>query len=539
MDEWMDKCLRHLVEKDFSPEVVLDIGAAKGVWSLRAGRLFKEAEFFMIDPLVESEEKLRFLCESDLRFHYILTAVGREPGEQPMNITPDLDGSTLLRYYVGGDPARQRKIPVVTVDQLLSEKKVKPPHLVKIDVQGYELKVLEGGQKLFDTAEVFIIEANLFKFMPECPRVHEIIAFMAAREFFLFDLAGLLRRPFENDLAQLDLVFVSAKSPMVSSNIWMKYNPVSLVSVILCTYNPRMDLLDRALDSLEKQTISKSHFEVIVVDNNSTKPLDETDLKQGRSLTLRIIRELSQGLTYSRCAGISAAKGDLLIFMDDDNFLDSSYLENAIHIAKQDPRIGLYGGIATAVFETPISNWKKKNLPHLGIRDYGSKPITSFKDHWGEWEPIGAGMVARRDVGRKFVEVIENIPAAGDLGRKGSQLSSCEDALFARVANRLGYACSYQPALKLSHYMKQSRLSFMQLLRTVQGHGQSFVTLQRVLGKPTTEFTFLSKWWLLSKRFFLRILTFGIYAGFIEWFWDWGFVRESCRKDTTIESELK
>jgi FkbM family methyltransferase len=531
MDEWMEKCLRHLVEKNFKPEVVLDIGAGKGTWSIEAGQHFKDAEFFMIEPLVESEEQLSSLCKKNPRYHYILTAVDKESGEKIMNVTPDLFGSTLLSYYAGEDPSLQRKIPVDVIDQMISEGKIRPPQFVKIDVQGSEINVLKGGQRMFATAEVFIIETSLFEFMPGCPRVHDLIAFMAARDFFLFDLAGFLRRPYENDLAQLDLVFVSAKSPMVSSKKWMKYKPEIFVSVILCTYNPRMDLLKRALDSLEKQTIPKSHFEVIVVDNNSTKPLDETHLKQGRSLTLRIIRELRQGLTYSRCAGISAAKGDLLIFMDDDNFLDSSYLENAIHIAKQDPRIGLCGGIATAVFETPISNWKKKNLPHLGVRDYGSKPITSFKDYWGEWEPIGAGMVARRDVGQKFVEVIEHIPIAGDLGRKGGQLSSCEDALFARVTNRLGYACSYQPSLKLSHYMKPSRLSFAQLLRTVQGHGQSFVTLQRVLGKPTTEFTFLSKWWLLSKRFFLRILAFGLRAGFIEWFWDWGFVRESCKKD--------
>ena len=49
----------------------------------------------------------------------------------------------------------------------------------------------------------------------------EVITFMADRGVFLFDVAGSLRRPLENDLAQLELVFVSASSPMVSSNRWM------------------------------------------------------------------------------------------------------------------------------------------------------------------------------------------------------------------------------------------------------------------------------------------------------------------------------
>jgi FkbM family methyltransferase len=217
----MDRALQHLVEKQFMPKVILDIGAAKGCWSLRAGTLFREAEFFMIDPLIESEESLRSMCKADPRYKYILIAVGDEAGHQRMNITPDCDGSTLLDYYSRAQSSRQRLVPVATVDQLLSEGRIKPPDLVKIDVQGYEIRVLQGGLKLFDTAEVFIIETNLFKFMPECPRAHEIIPAMSQKDFFLFDLAGSLRRPFENDLAQLDMVFVSAKSPMVSSNRWI------------------------------------------------------------------------------------------------------------------------------------------------------------------------------------------------------------------------------------------------------------------------------------------------------------------------------
>ena len=45
------------------------------------------------------------------------------------------------------------------------------------------------------------------------------------------------------------------------------------VSVILCTYNPRIDLLEWAVDSIGQQTLSKAHFELIIVDNNSDSSL--------------------------------------------------------------------------------------------------------------------------------------------------------------------------------------------------------------------------------------------------------------------------
>ena len=220
-DHWapMDAALRHLVAKGFRPRVILDVGAAQGWWSRRAAVHFPAGRFVMIDPLSENEPSLRALCDSDGRFRYLSAALGETIGERVMNVTPDLDGSSLLSWP-GEDPARQRRVPLLTIDALLADGRLPPPQLVKIDVQGAELAVLRGAEGLRGLAEVFIVEVNLFKFMPDCPRVHEVVAHMAAREYFLCDLAGSLRRPFEDDLGQLDLVFVAASSPMVSSNRW-------------------------------------------------------------------------------------------------------------------------------------------------------------------------------------------------------------------------------------------------------------------------------------------------------------------------------
>ncbi len=215
----MDAAIEHLAAKGFSPTCVLDIGAAKGYWTERFAWRWKQAEFFMIDPLAESEPNLKAICARDKRFHYILAAAGRATGELVMNLTADHDGSSLLPFP-NSDPARQRRVPVVTMDGLLAEGRIHPPQLVKLDVQGFELQVLDGGQRLFESAEVFIVEVSLFAFMEGQPRVHEVVNYMAERGFFVFDLAGLLRRPFEDDLGQMDLVFVSGKSSLVSSNRW-------------------------------------------------------------------------------------------------------------------------------------------------------------------------------------------------------------------------------------------------------------------------------------------------------------------------------
>ncbi len=216
----MDQALDHLVERGYAPKVVLDIGSAKGYWSLRAGSRWKQAHFYMIDPLSESESSLQQIVQRDPRFHYLLTAVGETRGEITMNMTPDCDGSSALDYP-GADPSRQRRIPVESIDNLLTEGKIAPPDLVKIDVQGFEMHVLRGGAKMFDTANAFIIETNFYRFMPECPLAHEIIAHMTQNGYRMFDLAGSLRRPHQNDLAQIDIVFAREGGLLLNSDRWM------------------------------------------------------------------------------------------------------------------------------------------------------------------------------------------------------------------------------------------------------------------------------------------------------------------------------
>lgn len=99
-----------------------------------------------------------------------------------------------------------RLLPVYTLDTLYQE--------------GFELEVLKGAQTLMDHTEIFILEASLYPFMEGVPMAHELITFMADHQYYLYDVAGWMRRPYDGALGQLDLVFARESGFLRQSNAW-------------------------------------------------------------------------------------------------------------------------------------------------------------------------------------------------------------------------------------------------------------------------------------------------------------------------------
>lgn len=78
--------------------------------------------------------------------------------------------------------------------------------------------VLQGMGDILPKVDVFIIESNVFA--PAGDDVHQIMAFLGARNFVLYDIAAIIRRPIDNALGCLDLVFVKEDSRFRQEKRW-------------------------------------------------------------------------------------------------------------------------------------------------------------------------------------------------------------------------------------------------------------------------------------------------------------------------------
>jgi len=72
-----------------------------------------------------------------------------------------------------------------------------------------------------------------------------------------------------------------------------------LISIVICTHNPKKDFIERVLRALEKQTLSKDLWELLLVDNASDRLLSQ-EINLDWHPQARHIREEKLGLTSAR-----------------------------------------------------------------------------------------------------------------------------------------------------------------------------------------------------------------------------------------------
>lgn len=206
--------------RGFKPNTCLDVGAHKGGWSRQAKRIFPSMSCYLIEPLAEMQSYLENFVQEFPDSKYLLVGAGATDTALPFEIRHDLTGSSFLQASTTASAHEQRTTQVRTIDSLLLDNQFDVPELVKLDVQGYELQALQGATQLFGKTEVFILEVSFFEYMPSMPLIDDVIRFMSERDYVIYDIVALVRRPYDGALGQADLCFVKRDGFLRASNRW-------------------------------------------------------------------------------------------------------------------------------------------------------------------------------------------------------------------------------------------------------------------------------------------------------------------------------
>ena len=236
-----------------------------------------------------------------------------------------------------------------------------------------------------------------------------------------------------------------------------------MLSVVLCTHNPRSDYFHRCLSALRNQLLPSNQWELVIVDNRSEEPVAgrvEISWHPYGS----IVREENLGLTPARLRGIRESTGDLLVFVDDDNVLDPDFLETARGIMEQRCHLGSWSGQCRPEFEQPPPEWTRRYWGNLSIREF-SRDAWSNLPRLAATMPYGAGLCVRRNVALHYLELHESGKRLFQFDRSGKSLLSGGDNDLAACACDLGLGVGIVASLKLTHLIPPERLTVDYLTR--------------------------------------------------------------------------
>lgn len=147
-----------------------------------------------------------------------------------------------------------------------------------------------------------------------------------------------------------------------------------MISVVIPLYNKR-NSIDATLQSVLCQTYTD--FEVIVVDDGSTDE-SATKVMDFNDRRIRLIQKENGGVSSARNAGIMAAKGDYIAFLDGDDIWDKRYLETLHKLICDFPDATIYGIGCAQMSENHIPQITKSSSK----RGYVSDVWNNYPGYW-------------------------------------------------------------------------------------------------------------------------------------------------------------
>ena len=193
---------------------IIDLGAHHGQFALFARHRFPHAQLLCFEPLPDAQQIIRQVFPRPGQIELFEVALGSDTtAVQEMHVSRLDDSSSLLpitdRYttaFPGTEEAASISVPVKRLDDVLAEPAPARPCLLKIDVQGYELEVLQGGDRVLQGVNDVFVECSFVELYTGQAQAGELIAHLWSKGFRLAGVFGI-KRDIAGRCLQADLLF--------------------------------------------------------------------------------------------------------------------------------------------------------------------------------------------------------------------------------------------------------------------------------------------------------------------------------------------
>lgn len=200
--------------RDLNPKVIFDIGANVGQSAIAFHALFPSAQIYSFEPVPSCFEELKLRTKGILNIDAFNTALGDSIGETKFeeNEFPACSsflplGKAHVELFDYAVQTSTIKVKVDTLDNFTSQLTLPSPIMLKIDVQGFEEKVLKGGENLVTRSSILIIETSFKALYEGQPLFGDIYSILQGWGFEYAGSVENLQDPETGIILQSDSIF--------------------------------------------------------------------------------------------------------------------------------------------------------------------------------------------------------------------------------------------------------------------------------------------------------------------------------------------
>ena len=192
----------------FDPKHIVEIGANRGYWTREATKYFPRAHYTLVEPQDELKIHVQDLIDRGYQIHWINAGAGDQPGVLQFNVYQYDASSTFCKRP---DYLKQIPVRVRTVNEIVASTGLPTPEMVKIDAEGFDLKVFTGASELFGKTDIFLTECAIVPQDQENTAL-AMIQKMAESGYHLIDITDINRSPKSGVLWLCEFAFLHKTS---------------------------------------------------------------------------------------------------------------------------------------------------------------------------------------------------------------------------------------------------------------------------------------------------------------------------------------
>lgn len=194
---------------------VIDVGAHAGEFARMIRRTLPGAQIISFEPLGEPFRELAASMRGDANFQAFNFALGEREGRVEMHKNEWTQSSSLLpmaelhkQAFTYTRNETTEEIEIRRLDDAVRDIRLRPEILVKLDTQGYEDKVILGGEEVISKARLVVAETSFQTLYEGQPLFDDIYHLLRARGFSYAGNSYQLLSPVDGTIMQADAVFV-------------------------------------------------------------------------------------------------------------------------------------------------------------------------------------------------------------------------------------------------------------------------------------------------------------------------------------------